>query len=237
MKATGISILLAALGLFAPGEARACQVPTPPAALRAVPADAIVLARITSVDWIGARRERHWRATARAWTVLSGAIDGPDFSFDNETHFRCGGAGTPRPGGYWILYLQRTGDGMRILDASAYWWTRQSGDPRLAWLNTLLPLGAVREPTPDEARMLDLAEPRVRLPAGENDLSAFTRIYARSSAGTLRVRLLRTPTPRRLMADESEEMPTEEICGCTLIEQFVDLDDLWHAGRLPPFGR
>jgi hypothetical protein len=235
MKPVTAAILLLACGALAPGEASACRVPAPPATLRNLPADAIVLARITSVHWIGPRRERRWRATARAWALLSGAIDGPGFSFDSDSHIICGGAGTPRPGRPWIIYLQRSGDGMRVLDASAYWWSRRSGDPRVARLNELLPLGAVREPTRDEARMLDLAEPRVTLPTGQTDLSRYTRIYARSSAGTLQLLLLRAGPPRRLMVDYSEEFPTEASCRCTFVHQFVDLQDLWNAGRLPPF--
>jgi len=232
VKSASFAILLPALALLAPAEAHACRIPTPPAALRDAEADAVVLARITSVDGAG----QDWRATARAWALLSGAMAEPDIRFSSESHSAvCGTMSAPKPGGLWILYLQRSDDGMRVRDAASYWWARRSGDPRLGRLDTLLPLGAVREPTPTEARMLDLAEPRVALPAGETDLSRYTRIYARSSAGTLRALLLRAGPPRRLMVDYSEEFPTEASCRCTLVHQFVDLDDLWRAGRLPPF--
>ena len=231
MKATAAAALLPALLLCAPMAARACRVPAAPSALQSVPADAVVLARVTSVEGNSGR----WHATARAWAVLSGALEGRDFSFSDGSHVICGGMYRPRPGRTVILYLQRAAGGMRVVDASAYWWARRSGDPRLARLNALLPLGPVRAPTRAEQGLIALAEPRITRPAGETDLSGYAIIFARSSAGSVRATRLRAARPRRLMVDDSEEMPTEAMCGCTLSEEIVDLDDLWRAGRLPPF--
>jgi hypothetical protein len=190
-----------------------------------------VLARVVSVQRFG----RGWHATASAWAVLSGAVDRRVFAFSNDSHVHCSGMMPPKPGRQVILYLRGSGREMRVVDASTYWWARRSGDPRLWRLNALLPLGAVREPTRDELRLIALTDPRVTLPRGETNLSHHTRIYTRAAAGWVVVTLVRSDSPRRLMTDTTEELPTEEICGCTLTSQTVDLDDLWNAGRLPPF--
>jgi hypothetical protein len=136
---------------------------------------------------------------------------------------------------YAILYLRRTSEGMHVHRSYPYWWAKASLDPRLARLDRLLPLGAIREPTAEEARLLDLAEARVELPPGAPDLSRYTRIYQRASASWVNVRLFRSRKPRRLIVDNKEELPTEASCRCKLIEVFLQLDDLWRAGQLPPF--
>lgn len=233
MKPFSFAILLIALTLFGPSEALACRIRPSPTALRDVRADAIVLAQITAVEGAGAS----WSATASSRGTLMGAVSERAFRFANQPYDSCRNMSRPRPGTYWVLYLQRSDGGLRVHEAYPFWWARQSGDRRLAGLNRLMPLGAAREATPDENRLLDLVEARIQIPAAQKSLSRYVRVYARSSASIVTGMLMRSRTPRRLMVDESEELPTEESCRCTLVHVSVDLDDLWSAGQLPPFNR
>lgn len=237
MKPASLAVLLILLGLFGAAEARACRIPPQPEALRSLEADAIALVLITDLQVDGAT----WRATGAYRGTLMGDVPRREFSFDNGPAFAgevvvgCDRSWPPKLGRYGVLYLRRTGDGLRVHRVYPYWWARASRDPRLARLDRLLPLGAAREATPEETRLLDLAEPRIELPAGVSDLSRYTRVYERASPSIVTGRLLRSRTPRRLIVDSSGELPTEESCGCELIHVTVNLDDLWAAGRLPPF--
>jgi len=237
VKSASVAVLLIALNLFGPAEARACRVPPRPEALRNIEADAIVLALVTEHDVEGV----NWRATAVSRGTLMGEAPHREFSFGSGPAFpgevvvSCGGSWVPKRNRYGILYLRRYADGLRVHRIYPYWWARASGDPRLARLDRLLPLGAAREPTAEEARLLDLAEPRIELPPGVTDLSRYTRVYERAAPSTVTGLLLRSATPRRLIVDSTGELPTEASCGCALIHVRVELADLWAAGQLPPF--
>ncbi|HEX8217137.1 MAG TPA: hypothetical protein VF577_06710 [Allosphingosinicella sp.] len=230
-------MLLIVLGLFGAAEARACRIPPRPEALRSIEADAIALVLITDLQADGAT----WRATGAYRGTLMGGVPQREFSFDagpafaGESVVSCGQSWPPKLGRYGVLYLRRTADGLRVYRIYPYWWARASRDPRLARLDRLLPLGAAREPTSEESRLLDLAEPRIKLPAGVSDLSHYTRVYERASPTIVTGRLLQSRTPRRLIVDSTGELPTEESCRCELIHVIVHLDDLWAAGQLPPF--
>jgi hypothetical protein len=143
--------------------------------------------------------------------------------------------GEPTPGRYYVLYLDKSDHGFQLLNGFPYWFARRSEDVRLALLNDLLPLGAARQPTPEESRLIGLAEPRLATQTGISDLSGYTRIYARTSAGRVRAMIFRSQTPERLMVYDHEELPTKESCGCDPITASVDLQDLWDAGELPAF--
>ena len=233
MKLLGLALMI--VSLFASAEAQACRVPPRPEALRTIEADAIVLALVTEVEVDGA----NWRATAVSRGTLMGDAPHREFSFDSGPAggmvVSCNQSWLPKLGRYGILYLRRYADGLRVDQIHPYWWARASGDPRLARLDRLLPLGAAREPTAAEARLLDLAEPRVELPPGVTDLSRYTRVYLRAAPSTVTGVLLRSGRPRRLIVDTGGEMPTEASCGCPLIHVRVELADLWAAGQLPPF--
>jgi len=237
VKPASVAILLLALSLFGSAEAQACRIPPRPEALHSLEADAIALVLITDLQVDGAS----WRATAAYRGSLMGEVNQREFSVDNgpaypgEVVVTCGGSWPPKLGRYGVLYLRRTADGLHPFRIYPYWWARASGDPRLAQLDRLLPLGAAREPTADEERLLALVEPRIELPPGVTDLSRYTRVYARAAPGTVTGLLLRSGRPRRLIVDGTEELPTEASCGCALIRVRVELDDLWAAGQLPPF--
>ena len=235
MNPVSIAVLIIALGLFGAADAQACRIPPRPEALRSLKADAIALVLITDRQVAGTS----WRATGAYRGTLLGDVPQRKFSFDNgpaeEVIVSCGQSWPPKLGRYGVLYLQRTVDGLRVAHVYPYWWARASLDPRLARLDRLLPLGAARETTSEEARLLDLAEPRLKLPTGISDLSRYTRVYARTSATTVTGLLLRSRTPQRLIVDSTEELPTEESCGCKLVRVTVDLDALWAAGLLPAF--
>jgi hypothetical protein len=106
-------------------------------ALRDVEADAIVLAMITGREGDGLS----WRATAVSRGTLMGDVPQREFSFASEPGFGCDQSWPPRLDRYWVLYLRRTGDGLRVHRGYPYWWARASRDPRLALLDRLLPLG------------------------------------------------------------------------------------------------
>ncbi len=235
MKLTTNAVLLIGLGLFGAADAQACRIPARPEALRSIEADAIALVLITDRQVAGTS----WRATGAYRGTLLGDVPHRKFSFDNgpvnEVVSSCGQSWPPNLGRYGVVYLRRTADGLRVAHVYPYWWARVSGDPRLARLDRLLPLGAAREATSDETRLLDHAEPRVKLPTGPLDLTRYTRVYARASATNVIGMLLRSRRPQRLIVDGTQDLPTEESCGCKLIRVSVDLDDLWAAGLLPPF--
>lgn len=237
MKRPGFTLCLILSGLMAPAQALACRLPPRPSALLNIKADAIVLALIADVDGDHA----HWRATARSRGTLMGRAPQRVFSYASRPNSgevvinSCDQPWRPKRDRYWILYLRLTDEGLRVHRGYPYWWAKASLDPRLARLDRLLPLGAVRTPTADEDRLLDLAEPRIELPAGASDLSGYTRVYARTSASWLKGKIFRSRKPQRLMVDDTSELPSEKSCGCKLIDVFLQLDDLWRAGQLPPF--
>jgi hypothetical protein len=224
---------LTASFLLAPTAIMACRNPPEPSALRAKEADAIVLTTITDVQPTGGKII-DWTAIATVTAQLWGKIAEREIPFEASSPGSCEGISKPRIGKFYVLYLRKH-DGGFLVNPNSFWWAWQSGDPRLAKLRELFPLGNVRHPTVAEAIILDYAERRLKLPEVRGKLSDYTRIYARSSAGSARAVLLRSRTPQRLMVDYDEEMPTRESCSCRLYEQFVDLQDLWNAGKLPPF--
>ena len=229
---------LLGLLILVPSEALACR-GVDPVDLKDEEADAIVLVTIKGVRQTGANQAfpnwgPGWVATASVEAPILGSFAEQEIDFPQRGNGDCYQIGQPEIGRYYVLYLRKVEGGYYPL-AMPYWWVNRSGDPRVARLKKLFPIGPVRAPTPDEARMLDLAEPRVRLPHKGDRLEDYTRIYARSSAGTLRINFFRSRTPQRLIVDSDEEMPSRESCRCQLHEQFVDMQDLWTAGKLPPF--
>lgn len=232
-----ILAVLTALAALAPAGAQACRVAPRPEALQRVAADAIVLVLITSVRTEGL----HWRATAVSRGTLMGNVRQREFSIDNGPGpddvviNSCDHSWLPKLGRYGIMYMRRTPEGLRLNRISPYWWARASGDRRLARLERLLPLGAAREPTADDNRLLDLAEPRIELPDGVTDLSRYTRVYARPGPSSVVGMLIPARRPQRLIVDGTEELPSEQSCRCRPIRIRADLDDLLAAGRLPPF--
>ena len=225
---------LAPLLLFLPSATMACRHPPEPQDLGDDPADAIVLATIKDVRATTGKQWSSWAATATVTEPLWGRIPESEIELTDEGPGSCQIIGKPRLGKYHVLYLRRHDRGTHV-NAMPFWWAWRSGDARLAKLMKLFPLGPVREPTAEEARLLDLAEPRVKLPDAETSLAGYTRIYARSSAGSVRVAFFRSRTPQRLMLDYTEEMPTRQSCDCDLRSQHVELQDLWEAGKLPEF--
>ena len=223
---------------LAPSKVLACR-GLDPEDLNDDPADAIVLTTIQSVRKTGANQTfpnwaPAWVATASVKAPLFGKFTENEVEYEERGPGDCYAMGVPRVETYWVIYLRKVKD-QYYPQAVPYWWAHRSGDPRVANLRRFLPLGPVRAPTPEETRILDLAEPRVRLPNGQAKLENYTRLYARSSAGIVRVRFFRSRTPQRFMLDHDEEMPDRKDCRCQIHEQFVDLEDLWKAGKLPPF--
>jgi hypothetical protein len=235
VKRASVAVVLTALTLLGSTAAQGCRIRPRPEALRGIEADAIVLVLVTRLEIQGAS----WRATAVSRGVLAGRVRQRLFGFDNgspgDVVVTCNQPWRPRLDRYQVLYLQRSAGELRVVQSYPYWWARASGDPRLARLHLFLPLGAAREPSAQEARLLDLAEARIELPRGVTALNRYTRVYARVSAGMVTGMLVRSRTPRRLIVDSGEDLPTEQSCGCALIPVRVDLDDLRVAGRLPPF--
>lgn len=230
--ATFAAFLIAAFHL-APSAGSACRIPLRPEALRTVEADAIVLARVTSVE----PTDDGWTATAEIRGNLVGSGPADSFTFSIGPVVSCYQMREPEPGRYYVLYLGRSEQGYQFRNGYPFWFARASEDPRLAALDELMPLGAARPPTRDESRLIDLAEPRAAAEAGISDLSGYTRIYARSSATLVRAMLFRSRTPERLVVEDHEELPTRESCDCDPISLTVNLQDLWEAGVLPPFNR
>lgn len=206
-----------------------------PSALRHVRADAIVLVQVTEVTPRGKADVDSWKATARIVARLSG--EGPKGTY----HLEGDGLSQPVPmdrpkrGGYYVVYLSRGATGFDLVRGDPFWYARRSGDPRLSGLDRALPLGPVRSPTRKEEAMLDLIQPRVRDALHISDLSHFTQIYSRSGASTVGALVFRSKHPRRFMVDTSEEFPTEDSCRCRLTFGWIEVGDLWEAGRLPPF--
>lgn len=194
-------------------------------------ADAIVLVQVTDVELVDER----WTATAAILGTLVGSHPTGQITFSHGPIVTCHQMAEPTLGRYYVLYLDNSDHDFRFLNGFPYWFARASEDVRLAALNDLLPLGAARQPTPEESRLIDFAEPRAATQTGISDLSGYTRIYARSSAGGVRAVIFRSQTPGRLMVFDHEELPTKESCGCDPITVSVDLQDLWDAGELPAF--
>lgn len=114
-----------------------CRFPRKAAALRDVEADAIVLTMITDLEGGGLS----WRATATSRGTLMGDVPEREFRFASEPGLGCDQLWLPRLDRYWVLYLRRTSDGLRVHRGYPYWWARASRDPRLAQLDRLLPPG------------------------------------------------------------------------------------------------
>ena len=220
-------VLLGALAL-SPAAAIACRSPPEPDELKDSPADTILLVTIKDVRPTAETRWSAWAATATVNDVLLGKSAEREIEIADQGPGSCQIIGKPRLGKYYVLYLHRHDRGTSVT-AMPFWWAWRSGDPRVAGLRKLFPLGPVREPTHQERNLIHLAEQRTRLHGD------YTRVYARSSAGSLRVKFFRSKTPQLLMLDYTEEMPTRESCRCDLHEQSVDLQDLWEAGKLPEF--
>jgi hypothetical protein len=230
--ANGRSWLVALAALtalaFAASPAMACRSPPEPHELKEQPADAILLTTAKDVRSTAEKRWSQWFATVSVDALIWGKSGEREIIVTDQGPGTCQIVGKPKPGKYYVLYLRRI-DGRTYVEAMPFWWAWQSGDPRLAKLMKLFPLSNVREPTAQEANMIDLAEQRSRL------LGDYTRIYARTSAGSLRLNFFRSKTPQTLMVDYSEELPTAASCRCDLHEQHIELQDLWEAGKLPPF--
>lgn len=233
MRHSIVRAFLLSCTLLAPSEALACRNPPDPPEIKEEKADAIVLAVISDVQPTVGKWGK-WVATASWRGKVLGEVSEREFQFEDNGPGSCYNYSKPKLGKHWVLFLRKNEGKYRVFPMP-YWWANRSGDPRVRRLSKLMPLGPVRVPTADEARILDFAEPRVRLPDGGAQLEKYTRLYARSSAGTVRIRFFRSRTPQRFMLDYDEEMPNREACGCQLHEQFVDLEDLWQAGKLPPF--
>ncbi len=224
------------MSLLAPTAANACRVPPRPAALQHIEADAIVLAQITSVEGDA----DIWQAKASPRGVLIGSIRDGDIQFGRQEPIiiSCDQWTRPKLERYYVLYIVNSENGPEVRHFYAFWWARMSGNVRLARLNEFMPLGAARPATPDEENMLELVEPRVRereRNGREIDASRYTRVYARNSASSFWGVMIPSEAPQRLMVDSREELPTSESCKCDLVEVAADLDDLWAAGKLPPF--
>lgn len=235
MKSAAIMFTLLSLAWAA--QAEACRVAPRAAALGAIQADAIVLVTVTDL-----KVDRSaWRATGISRGTLMGKVPQRTFDFGSLSSAgdvivsSCDQSWQPKLGRYSVLYLRSTAEGLRVHRAYPYWWARASLDPRLAKLDRLLPLGTARAPTVEESRLLDLAEARIELPPGTSRLSGYTRIYGRSSPGTVRGLLIRSGQPRRLIVDDPAELPTRKSCRCKPVAVHIDLRDLAAAGRLPPF--
>lgn len=228
MKWFPIAPLLIVVSAATSSKAMACRSPPEPSELRHVEADAIILAQVANVKLTTEPHWRQWVATATKKRNILGSPVQNEFTFADTGPGSCG-PGQPSLEEYWVLYLKNEGKGLR---AWPFWWARASGDPRLKRLNELLPLGIVRTPTAAEAEILDLVEEKLRGPKDGTDFSNYTRVYSRSSPGSLRGVFLRSRTPKRLVADISEEGPTRESCRCELITVFIDVEDLRSWGRL-----
>jgi hypothetical protein len=194
-------------------------------------ADAIVLVQVTNVELV----DGTWTATAAILGTLDGSHPAGQIIFSGGPIVTCHQMGKPTSGRYYVLYLGNSDQGYQFLTGLPYWFARTIEDIRLAALDDLLPLGAARQPTPEERRLIDLAEPRAATQAGISDLSSYTRIYARTSAGWVRAMIFRSQDPQLLMVYDHEELPTKESCSCDPVTVSVDLYDLWNAGKLPPF--
>lgn len=234
MKITWQASLAILLNFLLATNAMACRVPANPSVLAGVEADAIVLVRITHS---GASTEPHrpWRASASLRGIVWGKVEARSFTFEGAYGGSCLNFGKPKLERYWLVYLRKSGGGVQVQVAAPYWWASRSQDRRLRRLDALLPLGAARPATADEEIIINLAEPRVKLPPGAKDLSRYTRIYAHSSSSTFKVTMFKSRNPRRLIVDSFEEWPTGESCRCKLSEQMIDIQDLRDSGRIPPF--
>lgn len=234
MRNAVLAILPIALSVLAPTAAYACRVAPQPERLQREQADAIALVQIARVGGDDAE----WHAVAAVRGSLAGTMLEDEVEYDRPLIISsCDNWPPPKPGKYYVLYLRNREGGVTVTGQYPYWWARRSGDPRLSRLDELLPLGAVRQPTPDEERLIALAEPRIKLPAGSESLDDYTKIFARTSASYVSVALLRSENPQRLMADEHESFPTEPSCKCELIEVAVSLEDFYREGKLPPFAQ
>lgn len=217
--------------LVAPSAASACIVAFSPDRLRTMEGDAILLVQVTHMESV----DEDWTANAAILGNLVGSHPQGQITFGPGVRLPCYAMADPTPGRYYVLYLNKSGNNFQFFTGFSYWFARRSGDIRFAALDKLLPLGAARQPTPEESRLIDLAEPRLAAQTKLTDLSSFTRIYARYSPGGVTAMIFRSKTPQRLIVYNSEELPTEESCGCDPIRVDVRLDDLWDAGELPPF--
>ena len=244
MRLIWSATLLLGLNVLATSPVIACRSPPEPAELRDAEADAIVLVRIQDVQRVGAA-PGSWEGTASRQATIFGSVGSSDFKVVSAGSASCE-PGMPAVGEAWILYLTKDAERFRVRTAWPFWWARGSMDTRLQRLNTILPLGIVREPTAEESRTLDAVErimseamkgkdraEIVRVPTEARDLSRFTRVYSRSSARWLSVEMFRSRTPQRLVSDVREQGPTEASCKCKLYHGVVELDE----GDLRSWGR
>ena len=229
-------VLATVLGIALPYKAQACRNGVEPEDLKNMRADAIVLAKITSVQPTDSQWKR-WSATAVKEADVWGSPPQKEFTFDDEGPGGCR-PGQPDPNSFWVLYGYQQGSTLRIGSAWPFWFARASRNVRLNRLNQLLPLGIVREPTAEESNTLDAVERTmsraiegkeerrvVHVSSEVKDLSRYTRVYSRSSARLLSVEMFRSRTPRRLVSDIREQGPTAASCNCTLYHGVIDLDE------------
>ena len=233
MRLVSSATLLLGLNVLATSPAMACRSGPEPAELREAEADAIILVRINGVQRVGPAPDS-WEATASRQAAIFGSAGLGQFKVVSAGSASCE-PGMPKVGEDWVLYLKKANDGFLVQEKWPFWWARASGDPRLRHLSNLMPLGSARKPTAEEEALLKLVEARVRLPNGTKNISNYTRVYSRDSAGIFTAKLLRSRTPQLLIADAHEMGPTRESCRCKLLAMHVDLSDLWNAGKLPPF--
>jgi hypothetical protein len=192
MRHAIVGALLGSL-LFVPSEVLACRHPREPYDLKDDKADGIVLTTIKDVRLTTEMKWPRWVATASVNAVLCRKSGENEITFTDEGPGSCQLTGKPKLGKYYVLYLRQI-DGRTFAEAMPFWWAWRSGDPRLAKLLKLMSIGNVREPTAEEASMLDLAEPRVRLPHESRSLDRYTRIYSRDSARLVRALFFRSRT-------------------------------------------
>jgi hypothetical protein len=231
MRPALFAAFLVGLNLIAASQANACR-GIEPSDVRDREADAIVLAQITTVERATEPGWRRWVATAGKRRAVVGSPDQSEFRFADTGPGSCG-PGKPSVDEYWILYLKRETQGFRVAEAWPFWWARASEDRRFKRLNAALPLGIVRAPSADEAKIMDLVDQGLLRSEEAKDLSKYTRVYSRSSPSSLRVVFLRSRTPKRLVADISEEGPTSQSCKCKFDTLFIDVEDLrlWNKNR------
>ena len=234
MKALWQAALLGILNLLLSSHAIACAAPPQPSTLVGLEADAIVIVQVTHAE-TPTDPMRPWVATASSRGTVWGSVEANEFTFEGAYPGSCWNFGIPKLERYWVLYIRKSVEGIKVDRAAPFWWVRMSGDKRLERLDMLMPLGAARPATPEEEVLINFAEPRVRLPTGATDLSKYTRVYAHSSAGMVRVAILPSRKPQQLIVDSFEEWPTRASCRCEFTEQMIDVQDLRSAGKLPPF--
>jgi len=234
MRARWQLVLLGILNLIPASYVLACRAPGQPSDLAKMKTDAILLVQVTRVEEHADQHIR-WSGAASLRGVVWGAAGAKEYVLAGSAPGMCWGLSMPKRDRYLVLYLSKSADGTQNYRAVPFWFARMSMDMRLAKLDELMPLGAARSLTVDEERLIGRVEPRVRPPIGGADLSKYTRIYARSSPASLRVAILPSSKPQRLIVDDVEEWPTEASCRCKFTQQTIDIQDLRSAGMPSDF--